>query len=667
MGVGLLVDNGIVVLENIHRHRQYIPDVNRAVMTGADEMQNPILASTFAHIIVFLPIIFVKGLAGKFFVQLALTISFSLLISVLVALMLNPMLEAKMISFKSAGTGHARTSQSKGHLLSMTGRLTESSRRILNMILKPVWNGMDRGMQLLEKHYIENLVLALNYRKMVLGVTFLIFAASFIMIGGMGKEFIPAVDQGSFNVKITTPPGTTLGGTAAIVRQVGKIFLEINEVQDVFVNIGYDRYEKTEMAFADVTENSGRMTVILKKGRNLSVEEIVNLARPQLTGIPGAKIEYVLNQDVSRFLALKQKSPEILKITGTNLETIQELTSEVLNRLREVDGLEDVKSSLIEDEPEIQIHVDRLKAASQKLTIKEIADTVKTAVEGEVVTPFHDNDQEVDIRVRLRDEDTRSLDKLGQILIQNSEENAVPLREITGITYSKQLHQIQRRDLNRIAVITANFTRITLSEGLQRVKEQVGQINPPPDHFIELSDEHGEMNRSFQHLMFALALSILLVYMLLASLFESFLQPFIIMFAVPLAAIGVILILYLTATPISLGVYIGSIMLGGIVVNNSIILIDYTRRLNDKGFSGRKAVIEAGRVRLRPILMTALTTILGLIPLAVGTGEGSEIRNPLALTVIGGLITSTIMTLFIIPVIYSSVEEIRSRNVTAPK
>jgi len=656
LGVGLLVDNGIVILENIHRHRRDMPDIERAVITGADEMQNPIIASTLAHIIVFLPIMFVKGLAGKFFVQLALTISFSLLMSILVAMFLNPMLEAKRVLFDPTGTEYARPSQPSWVL---TGFL----RRTLHRFLNPLWNALERGMQILEERYVKTLDLAMNRRKPVLAVTLLVFMLSLALVGGMGKEFIPAVDQGSFNVKITTPPGTSLGSTVALVRKVGKIFSGISEVQDVFVNIGYDRHEKTEMALADAEQNIGRMTVILKPDRSRSLEEIVNGARPEIALIPGAKIEYILNQDVSQFLALKQESPEILKITGTTLKTIQQITAEALDKLRELDCIEDLKSSLLEDEPEIQIHPDRLKAASLKLTIKDIADAVKTAVEGEVVTRFHDDDQEIDIRVRLRDEDTRSLDKLGQVFIQNSEQQAVPLREVAGIAYSQQLRQIQRRDLSRVAVISANFTGVTLSEGLQRVKDQISGIELPPDHSIELSDEHGEMNRSFQHLMLALVLSILLVYMLLASLFESLLQPFIIMFAVPLGAIGVILILFLTATPISLGVYIGSIMLGGIVVNNSIILIDYTGRLRNEGFAGREAAVEGGRVRLRPILMTALTTILGLIPLAVGGGEGSEIRNPLALTVIGGLAASTLMTLILVPVIYTIFEEMRGRNV----
>ena len=656
LGVGLLVDNGIVILENIHRHRRDMPDIERAVITGADEMQNPIIASTLAHIIVFLPIMFVKGLAGKFFVQLALTISFSLLMSILVAMFLNPMLEAKRVLFDPTGTEYARSSQPSWVL---TGFL----RRTLHRFLNPLWNALERGMQILEERYVKTLDLAMNRRKPVLAVTLLVFMLSLALVGGMGKEFIPAVDQGSFNVKITTPPGTSLGSTVALVRKVGKIFSGISEVQDVFVNIGYDRHEKTEMALADAEQNIGRMTVILKPDRSRSLEEIVNGARPEIALIPGAKIEYILNQDVSQFLALKQESPEILKITGTTLKTIQQITAEALDKLRELDCIEDLKSSLLEDEPEIQIHPDRLKAASQKLTIKDIADAVKTAVEGEVVTRFHEDGEEIDIRVRLRDEDTRSLDKLGQVFIQNSEQQAVPLREVAGIAYSQQLRQIQRRDLSRVAVISANFTGVTLSEGLQRVKDQISGIELPPDHSIELSDEHGEMNRSFQHLMLALVLSILLVYMLLASLFESLLQPFIIMFAVPLGAIGVILILFLTATPISLGVYIGSIMLGGIVVNNSIILIDYTGRLRNEGFAGREAAVEGGRVRLRPILMTALTTILGLIPLAVGGGEGSEIRNPLALTVIGGLAASTLMTLILVPVIYTIFEEMRGRNV----
>jgi HAE1 family hydrophobic/amphiphilic exporter-1 len=649
LGVGLLVDNGIVILENIHRHKKNNPNLYEAAITGSNEMQNPVIASTLAHIIVFLPIIFVKGLAGNFFVQLALTISFSLLISILVALALNPMLEARRLLPRHALPDSPKSSGLLWHLS-----------RPIRVIMNPLWLAVDTGMKRIADFYLRLLLLALGHKKMVLLLTLLVLALSVSMLPLMGKEFIPDVDQGSFVIKVTTRAGSTLESTKAVASRIQEILSKAPEVKDVFVNIGYDKKEKTEKALGELEPNLARMTVVLTNERKRSVESLVNSVRPKIAGIPEAKIEYVLNQDVTQILRQQQKAPEILEIRGPDLETIRELTHEIIEKIRGVRGLKDIKSSLGEDEPEIQISVDREKAASFKLSIKDIADSVKTAMEGDVATKYHDADQEVDILVRLQDRDRNDIPNLGRILIHTPLNSDIPLKEVAGISHAERLGRIQRRDLNRVSVISANISGVRFSECLEEVKTRLAGISLPPDYIVAISDEQEEMNRSFRNLRFALGLSILLVYMLLASLFESFLYPFIIMFAVPLAAVGVILILFLTGNPMSLGVYIGGIMLGGIVVNNSIILVDYINTLRKNGVSHQEAVVEGGKARLRPILMTALTTILGLVPLAIGLGSGAEIRSPLALTVIGGLTTSTFMTLIVIPIAYSLTEDIRS-------
>jgi HAE1 family hydrophobic/amphiphilic exporter-1 len=295
------------------------------------------------------------------------------------------------------------------------------------------------------------------------------------------------------------------------------------------------------------------------------------------------------------------------------------------------------------------------------LTIKEIADTIKIAMEGDIATAYRDVDQDVDILVRLRDEDRKSIFNLERILIHTPSNTEIPLKEVATLKEGTRFGQIEHRDLNRVSVVSGNISGVAFSECLESVRSAVAGITPPAEHVIAVSDQQEEMDRSFRNLAFALALSILLVYMLLASLFESFLSPLIIMVAVPLAVVGVILILFLSGKTISLGVYIGGIMLGGIVVNNSIILVDYINTLRKRGVPRAESLVEAGKARLRPILMTALTTMLGLLPLAIGLGRGSEIRSPLALTVIGGLATSTFLTLIVIPVIYSLVDEFKTR------
>jgi HAE1 family hydrophobic/amphiphilic exporter-1 len=649
LGVGLLVDNGIVILENIHRHRRIATDAYHAALLGSEEMQNPVIASTLAHIIVFLPIIFVKGLTGKFFAQLALTISFSLLISILVALLLNPMLAAKRL------------------LANRNNRSIDSHspapKERFSRILSPLWQMVDTLMRLTENVYLKLLSMTMRNKKKVLFLTLCMLIFSVALLPFMGKEFIPEVDQGNFIMRVSTPMGTGLETTEVIASQLGETVLSLPEVKDVFINIGHDSVDKTEKALGDFEPNIARITVILDEDRKRSVKEVVDDLRPMILKIPDVQTEYILNQNVTQILRQKQAAVEILEISGPDLKTIEDVTQTIINKLKKIEYLKDVKSSLSGDETEVKISIDREKAAGFKLSVKDIADTLKTAMEGEQATKFHDADQEIDIVVKLREQDRENISMLKNILIHTPFNSNVSLNELADTALSSRQRDIQRRDLKRVSVISSNIMGLSFSEVIEKVKAALDDIILPPDTFISYSADQVEMNRSFQNLKFALIFSILLVYMLLASLFESFLNPFIIMFAVPLAVVGVILILFITGLHISLGVYIGSIMLGGIVVNNSIILLDYTERLRKKGMPYMEAVLQSGRVRLRPILMTALTTILGLMPLAIGFGGGSELRRPLAVTVIGGLTTSTFMTLVIIPVIYALVQELKTKKI----
>jgi HAE1 family hydrophobic/amphiphilic exporter-1 len=637
LGVGMLVDNGIVILENISRHREKNPQGYEATFIGVEEMKNPVIASTLAHVIVFLPIIFVKGLAGKFFAQLALTISFSLLLSILVALLLNPMLDSLRRPASSLAQMGARA--------------------------KSPFGKIDRGMKTLEVLYGRTLSWALQNRKKVLLLTVVFFLFTLSFIPKMPMEFMPNVDQGQFLLKVTTPPESNLRATERVISQIEEILLQRPEVQTITANIGYDKKEKAEKSLGELETNVGYLMVTLKdrRERKRSVEQLVNEIRPGIAQIPKAEVEYILQQNILQFLKQKKKTPELLEIRGMDLEKLQALSHDVRERLKEIKGLKDIESSMGRVESEVQVVVDREKAASYKLTLKEVADTIKVAMEGEVATKFFEKDKEIDIRVRLRKVDRQDIPDLKKILIHTPLKSDIPLSEIASVTPAESLKEIQRRDQNRVAFIYANVTGRKFSESLEEVKEAIRPIQLPEGHFILISGEGEEMRDSFQKLMFALLLSVVLVYMLLASQFESLLHPFTIMFSVPLAIIGVMGALFLTGHSLSLGVYIGGIMLGGIVVNNSIILVDYTNTLRKKGIPRQDAVIEGGTTRLRPILMTALTTILGLVPLAISFGEGSEIRAPLAITVIGGLTSSTLLTLFIIPILYSSFEDWRDR------
>jgi hydrophobic/amphiphilic exporter-1 (mainly G- bacteria), HAE1 family len=514
-------------------------------------MQAPVVASTFAHIIVFLPILFVEGLAGKFFAQLALTISFSLIISVFVALALNPMLEAGRLFSQTAGVQPLNSG--KG----LFRRMARMGGKGFQSILSPLWKAMDDVMRSLGDLYVKVLLAALSHRAKALISILLIVGLSFTLVPRIGQEFLPEVDQGSFVLEVTAAPGSTLEYTEALASRIVDVLKEEGEVKDVLVNIGYDRKEKVEKALGGMEPHIARITVVLEEKRERTVKQLADAVSPRLAGMGAAEIEYILNQDVIHLLRQKQKAPEILEIRGSDLGVIRDLTREMTEKLMGVEGLRDVYSSSSEEEPEIRIAVDREKAAGFKLTVKEIADTIKTAMEGSVATTYRDGDEDVDILVRLREEDRKGLKHLENVLIRTPMGAKITLKEVVRIEEGTRLNRIERRDLTRVSVIHGNISGMPYNRVLEEVQFIAAGMSLPTDHTIALSAEHEEMDRSFRNLAFALFLAVLLVYMLLASLFESFLYPFIIMFAVPPAALGVVLILLATGAPISLGVFIG--------------------------------------------------------------------------------------------------------------
>jgi len=666
LGVGLLVDNGIVILENIHRHEESGKTNTQAVIAGAEEMYTPVLASTFAHIVVFVPILFVQGISGRFFAQLALTISFSLVISIFVALALNPMLEARSLLTGKNHSGEVNFhNPSRGVSLLWSWLFTPGA-RILGFFLEPVWQVVDRMLRSTARLYGKALVFSVaNKKKAVLG-SILVLVMSAFLYPVIGREFLPEVDQGSFVLQVTTPPGTTLESTGKIASDIAEILSAEPEIKNVFVNIGYDKKEKTESVLGETRQNVAKETVVLREERNRTSRQVVNKVRAKIAGIPGIKVDYIFNQDVTQFTRQKQRVPEVLEISGPDMAILRRLSGQVVRRLKAVKGLKDVASSLGSEEPEVQVSVDREKAASYGLSVKEIGDTLKIAMDGEVATKFRDQAEDIDILVRLQKRDRQSIPGLEKIFIHAPNGRAIPLSEVAVLRKALRLRQIERRGLSRVSRISANISGIKQSDALRNIREAIKDIRVPPNYEITMSEQEKEMGKSFRGLSFALLLSIVLVYMLLASLFESFLYPFIIMLSVPLAAVGVLLALFITGKSVSLGVYIGGIMLGGIVVNNSIILVDYINTLRKRGLGREEAIVEGGLARLRPILMTAMTTIFGLVPLALAVGKGAEIRSPLAVTVIGGLTTSTVMTLIVVPVMYALIEDLKDAAAGVP-
>jgi HAE1 family hydrophobic/amphiphilic exporter-1 len=654
LGIGDIMDSGIVVLENTARLRGGGMPVRTAILTGADEMRRPVMASIFSHIVIFLPILFMKGISGQFFAQLAITISFSLIISLFVAFTLIPTLEVYQFRRPMEGPMEGIDAGRKGPHGSGPWRWISS-------FLSPLFRGTERGIVYSRRVYERILRWALDRPGTVLVLAFVLLAISVALLTRVGREFIPKADQGQFVVKVTAPPSSSLTATEGVVDRIEKMLLGMPEIERVVSSIGSTGEEGIGFQLESTGLDTAQIMVTLKdrRERERSVEVVVNDLRARTASLKDITVEYILQQDILQFSRQMGKAPEILEIKGDDREPLRGLTQEIMEKMRQMRGLTDIEWSLSQEGPEVRIEVDRPRAASLQLTAKDIGETLRTAVEGSVATQFREEDKEVDIRVRLREIDREGLPDLERVLIYTPAGESVPLSTLARVVEGQTPGEIQRRDQSRVIVISANLVGRKLDQVTEELEGMLKTIRFPEGYSYRFTGEVEEMRESSRSLFLALAFAVLIVYMILASQFESFLYPFIILFSIPFSVVGVTLALLITQKTLSLGVYIGAILLAGIVVNNAIILIDCVIQLRKEERPLLEALVEAGRLRFRPILMTAATTVLGTLPLGFSWGEGSEIRSPMAIAVVGGMTTSTLLTLVIVPVIYLIVERVR--------
>lgn len=631
LGVGMLVDNGVVVLENIRRHEESGETASMvAIARGTDEVKMAVTTSTLAHIVVFVPVIFVGGIAGQFLYQVGLTISFSLLISLAVALILNPML----VSLGRPWISRSLAAGSRGWGLDLKERL----------------DGV----------YLRVLTAALQRRRPVLLAAACLTGLGLLILIFLGRELLPALDQREFLLRVSTPPNTSFAATSARLRTIEDLLLAQSGVDTVITQLGYNPKEQYEKVMEEKEPRVGTLMVTLKpRGQYAgSAAAAVDELRPRLSRIPDTRIEYIFPQSLGQWLSQKPQLPELLTLQGPELEVLETLSREVLARVQNVPGLKDLETSLKKENQESRVVLDRERAASFGLSVKEIGETLKACIQGEVSTQFRQADKDIDIRVQLSQARQQTLPELAKIYIHSKQlKTDIPLQAVARIESGPGLMEVHRRDQERIVAVQGNVGGRSLGDCQRDINQALKDFELPPGYTLVQSGEALEMGRSFNTLFWALLLSVLLVYMILAGQFESLLNPLIILCAVPFSLVGVGLALWLTGWGISLGVYFGAIMLGGIVVNNSILLIDYTNNLRRQGYGLLEAVIQGSRARLRPIIMTTLTTSLGLLPLVLSRGEGAELRVPLALTVLGGLIASTFLTLILVPLLYLLSEE----------
>ncbi|MGI5997273.1 MAG: efflux RND transporter permease subunit [Lutispora sp.] len=640
LGVGMLVDNAIVVLENIYRHRNEGLSRVEAALSGAQEVGNAILASTFTTIVVFLPIAFTEGVAAQIFKEMALTITFSLLASLIVALSFIPMLSSKFLKMV------------KPH---------EVSR---NSLLNKIFDKWDDAINGIDKLYQKILVWVLKHKVKTIAIVLSVFIFSLFLIPFIGSEFMPAMDQGMFSVDIEMPKGSLVENTNDVAIKLENLLSEIPELDTIHVSVGGSGVISIG---GGSSGDSASISVTLKPlaERERSTSEIVEEVRNSVKNIAGADIKVT---DLSAsFGGMSSGSSVSIQISGPDLEILEEISKDIVKIVSATEGTRQVESSISEGRPEAQVYINRDKASAYGLSTTQVASVIRTAVEGRVATTYKVNGTEIDIKVQYPENTRNTLEQLKSISVLSPLGMQIPLLDIAEIKIEQGPTSISRADQERYVTVTADVFGRSSGDVNEELKEKISSYRLIDGYSIKFTGENEQMVEAFQDLTLALILAIILVYMVMAIQFESLVHPLTIMFSVPVAYSGSIFGLAITNKPLSVPGFIGVIMLAGIVVNNAIVLVDYINTLRGRGMDRDAAIIKAGPTRLRPILMTTLTTILAMIPLALGVGEGAEAMAPMAIVVTFGLTTSTLLTLLIVPVVYCLFDNISMKYKTKVK
>ncbi|MDT8378800.1 MAG: efflux RND transporter permease subunit [Desulfotignum sp.] len=626
LGVGMMVDNSIVVLENIFRHRnEYGTSPETASKQGAMEVAPAILASTITTLVIFLPLIFVRGISGILFTEMAYVIIFSLTCSLLVALSLVPMLTSRLLGIKQR--------DKTGSVLSVLFSLSES-------FFVTLQNG-----------YTRLLTRALNRRWIPLILTVAALCGALILIPEIGTEFLPPSDEGEVRITGEMEVGTRLD---LVDRQSqwmeSIIYPAVPEAVSSVVSIGASGHRPGNAAKTEV-----RISLNPSSQRERSNIDIARDLRQRLANqIPGMEIrtrapqgQFIMERILGGEDGLK------VEIRGYDLNILESLADRASRRIETVPGVTDIELSRETGTPRREIHVDRDKAADLGLSVQDITNVLSTAVAGAKAGEYQAEGESHRIFVQLRDVENRSLDDILDLTLTTASGQQVALKNLVSVSSGWGPLLIDRKDQQRIISVSANVSGRDMGSVAAEVTDRLNGIPRPAGYDMRVAGDFEEQQKAFRELVVSLVLALILVYMVMACQYESLVNPLVVMFSVPMAIIGVLGTLYLTHTTLNVQSWIGCIMLGGIVVNNAILLVDQSSRLSRQGMMVHEAVKEAGRRRLRPILMTSLTTILGLTPLALGIGEGADAQAPLARAVVGGLTGSTLITLILIPIIYS--------------
>ncbi|TDK23464.1 efflux RND transporter permease subunit [Luteimonas aestuarii] len=669
LATGLVVDDSIVVLESIAKARERGMGVLEAAIAGTREVSMAVVASTLTLIAVFLPLVFVDGIAGQLFRDQAITVALAVAISLAVAMTLIPMLSA--LKSDSSLRFADEPPRERWRPRKVWQKPFAAVVRGIGAVLYWLWFGIAwvlvRAWRLLvavvgpvmrkasdlamkpydaaERGYLRLLPGALRRPGLVLGVAGACFVATLAIVPMLGTDLIPQLAQDRFEMTVKLPPGTPLRETDRVMRDVQAGHADDDAIDALFGYSGSGT--RLDANPTDSGENVGKLTIVMADGGSRAIEaSLTERLRDTMSRIPGVQVDF------SRPALFSFSTPLEIELRGQDLDSLAVAGQRIAALLRANPQYADVKSTVEQGAPEIQVLFDQTRAGALGLTTRDVADAVVRSVRGEVATRYNFRDRKIDVLVRAQEDQRDSVEAIRNLIVNPQAARPVRLSAVADVVATTGPSEIHRADQVRVAVVSANLRGIDLGTAVSDVRRMVAENPLGAGVSMHIGGQGEELSQSIASLLFAFALAIFLVYLVMASQFESLLHPFVILFTIPLALVGAVLALLVTGNTISVVVFIGLILMVGLVVKNAIILIDKVNQLREDGLAKADAMVEGARSRLRPIIMTSLCTVFGFMPLALAFGEGAEVRSPMAITVIGGVIVSTLLTLVVIPVVY---------------
>lgn len=660
LSIGMLVDNAVVILESIARKRDAGLPAQQAAIEGTAEVARAVTASTLTTVAVFFPLVFVSGIAGQLFRDQALTVTFAQLLSLLASLTLVPMLSAwrsapapamaqvtePATAVATAATGWRRLAWL--HPVRIVASIVRLLARVLGRVFRPLAYRTMAATARAEQAYGPLLQRLLARRRIVITVAFMMLAASSLIATRLATELIPELQTSELNVQLRLPAGASLESTDRLLRDAQTRIATVTGIERSHSVAGSGH--RLDASPVDAGDNTGVLTVTLDEGGRRDLAQTQLALRTALSDLPGVAI------DISRPSLVANSTPLEIVLSGTDLERLANASGQLSQALQNTGAFVDLRSSIEEGQPEIRIEFDPERAAQLGLSVRDVADRVVAGIRGQTATRYRWQDRRIDVLVRSVDARDAAVEDVRAIVVNPGAERPVTLDAVAKVSIASGPAEIRRSGQQRVAILAAAPAGGDLGAATRSAAVVIAANPAPVGIGVSVAGQSEDMRAGFNSLWLALSLAVFLVYLVMASQFESLRHPFVILLTIPLALCGAVWALWLTGSTLNAVAFIGLILLAGIVVNNSIVLVDAINQARGRGLELETAIVAAGRARLRPILITSISTIVGLLPMALGLGDGAEIRRPMAITVIGGMLCATFVTLCVIPALYAALE-----------